>query len=681
MTNNWRQDLYGAIRKAKIRVVGQDDIKNEPQAKVAMAVLKAYGNSPAGFVYIEPTRARSTKRPPDVLLCHPDVGVLVIEVKGYSLDTIQSIEAGKLFIREGGYNRPKDPFSQAAEAMYGIKNDVERIVRRHRAVPLFNYMAAFPNISESDWSARGYDRALPGGELLFKEHAENTRRLRQRVSVLVRESLAESHKEKPLTADQIRVVEQVLGKSPTINEDRPPRGWVDERKLGAYVDEMVALDKYFSTEQQELSRLKVDGHPRLIRGVAGSGKTVVLAEMVARLVHRKTSQPDDMFSRPSAKPRIAVVCFNRALVQFIRRKIRDSYRQQTLEALPADTVLITHYNGLLWHLIKNESAPVNYIRIKGPQRVEDATQRAMMYREQFRQFAVQNREWYEAMLFDGIFADEGQDFVPEEYQLLLHLIKPNPQTGEKALVIFYDDAQNLYARPRPNWKQIGIDVQRGDRARVMKECFRNTREIVELALNILLGSQAPPHVRVQTRTYADVNYLKQWGLVEEHGDHFRVRFAERTFRKPIIQKFPSRSQEKQWVASEIVRLVEEEQVRPEDILVLFHRKEDFEDLPNVITAKAKSDLIKGFMRPYGESPDRNEYIFREGYLTISTTHGAKGYDAQIVFLAAADLFGPEKQGRASFYVGATRAKMVLYITGLDRPDALITEAEAINTIL
>jgi superfamily I DNA and RNA helicase len=410
--------------------------------------------------------------------------------------------------------------------------------------------------------------------------------------------------------------------------------------------------------------------------VAGSGKTVVLANLVARFVSRKASQPDDMFSGPSPPPRIAVICFNRALVQFIQRKIRDSYRQQTLEALPSDTVLITHLNGLMMEMEKQ--GVWDYILIP---KVRDSAQRATMYREQLRRFATQNPEWYESLLYDAIFMDEGQDFAPEEYQLLLDLIKTHPQTGEKTLVIFYDDAQNLYARPRPNWKQIGIDVQRGDRARVMKECFRNTREIVELAFNVLLGSQAPPHMRVYTRTYADVNYLKQWGLVEEFGDHFRVRFAERTFRKPTVQKFPSRSQEKQWMASEVIRLVEEEQVRPEDILVLFHRKEDFEDLPQVIAAKARNGAIKGFIQPYGQSSDRDKYIFREGHLTISTTHGAKGYDAQIVFLAGADLFDLENEGRASFYVGATRAKMMLYITGLDSPGALIKEAEAINTAL
>jgi superfamily I DNA and RNA helicase len=412
--------------------------------------------------------------------------------------------------------------------------------------------------------------------------------------------------------------------------------------------------------------------------VAGSGKTVVLAEMVARLIHRNMTQPEDMFNGPMSKPRVAVVCFNRSLVEFIHRKVRDVYKQMAIEALPSGVVCITHFNGLLWRLIHDEGLPLEYISVKN---VDDNTQRARMYREQLARFATQNREWHKSMLFDAVFVDEGQDFEPEEYRLLLDLVKPNPRSAEKPLVIFYDDAQNLYARPRPNWREVGIDVQRGDRARVMKECFRNTREIVELAFNILLGSQAPPNMRIQTRTYADVNYLKQAGLVEEHGDHFRVRFAERTFRKPTIRKFRSRLEEKQWIAAEIIRLVEEEQVRPEDILVLFHRRQDFEDLSNLVKARTANGAIKGFIQPYGQRSDRDNYIFREGHLTISTTHGAKGYDAQIVFVAGADLFGLENEGRASFYVGATRAKMMLYITGLDSPNTLITEAETISTVL
>jgi predicted nucleic-acid-binding Zn-ribbon protein len=50
-------------------------------------------------------------------------------------------------------------------------------------------------------------------------------------------------------------------------------------------------------------------------------------------------------------------------------------------------------------------------------------------------------------------------------------------------------------------------------------------------------------------------------------------------------------------------------------------------------------------------------------MTISTIASAKGYDAPVVFLIGADELATDLQGRASFYVGATRAKLSLFISG------------------
>src|SRR5690242_6912436 len=97
---------------------------------------------------------------------------------------------------------------------------------------------------------------------------------------------------------------------------------------------------------------------------------------------------------------------------------------------------------------------------------KDASQRAARYHRQFQDYMEKHTE--DDIRYDAIFIDEGQDFAPEEFQLLLGLLKPDKKTDEKNLIIFYDDAQNLYARQRPDWRQIGIDVQRGDRAKVMK---------------------------------------------------------------------------------------------------------------------------------------------------------------------------------------------------------------------
>ena len=59
-----------------------------------------------------------------------------------------------------------------------------------------------------------------------------------------------------------------------------------------------------------------------------------------------------------------------------------------------------------------------------------------------------------------MFIDEGQDFEPEEYRLIhLDLIRPNEVSGEKPVLIFYDDAQNVYGRARPVWDEVGLNLE------------------------------------------------------------------------------------------------------------------------------------------------------------------------------------------------------------------------------
>jgi superfamily I DNA and RNA helicase len=216
----------------------------------------------------------------------------------------------------------------------------------------------------------------------------------------------------------------------------------------------------------------------------------------------------------------------------------------------------------------------------------------------------------------------------------------------------------------------------------MRECFRNSKQIVEFAFNVLLGAKAASDIRVQTREYADVAYLKSLGLVEELEDKWKVNFAERSYRPPEVHLFPSRQQEKNWISEQIQWLVDKENVRPEDILVTFQHSGEFLDLESYIQAKVRG--VQGFVKPFGKdskNPDKDSYIFRKGHLTISTTKGAKGYDAPVVFLAGADQFENNREGRASFYVGATRAKMLLFVSGLNSDLSLVQEAHKVQEML
>jgi superfamily I DNA and RNA helicase len=144
--------------------------------------------------------------------------------------------------------------------------------------------------------------------------------------------------------------------------------------------------------------------------------------------------------------------------------------------------------------------------------------------------------------------------------------------------------------------------------------------------------------------------------------------------------FSDQDKEIAWLTSEIVKLIKDENVRPEDILVLFRSKYYFNYtlLEEKIIAQLP-DLE--FIHPFGDFADRNRYIFQPDKLTVSTVNGAKGYDAPIVFLVGTDLLGDDKKGRAVFYVAATRAKLLLYISGTNSYRSLLREAEAVRQML
>ena len=69
---------------------------------------------------------------------------------------------------------------------------------------------------------------------------------------------------------------------------------------------------------------------------------------------------------------------------------------------------------------------------------------------------------------------------------------------------------------------------------------------------------------------------------------------------------------------------------------------------------------------------KDNYILQRGKITFSTIESAKGYDAPIVFLVGAVLLPTDNRGRAEFYVGATRSRYKLFVSGVekDQPNLL-----------
>lgn len=687
LSADMRDKVLAAVCESKKEIIGLDELKNDAHAIAFVGIVKAFGRNPDGFIYIEANLPKNTNKPADIIFCDPDTGVIVIEVKGFFLDAIDRVVGGtKLFVSVRKRYREISPWDQARTVMFDTQNEFNKKFYTTKP-PWFSYVIAFPFIDEKEWKKKFGNNSIAFDEVIFSKDFENISILRNKI-INRRIPYGGTHKiQEPIEAERIEKVKALFGDSAVLYKKREYRK-VDELRLGNEIDRLEALDKYLSKEQQELSDLEVDGKPRLIRGVAGSGKTVVLANMIAKYIKqlkRQGKQSEfDFDGTISEDIKIAVVCYNKTLVSLIKEKIEISYNNQTGEELKWDDfIFVKNFDAFLNKIFVQKGIINGKIWEIGY--VED---RSKFLSDEWEKYKESNINWDKVTKFDAIFIDEGQDLSEVEYALLTDLLKPTSQN----IIIFYDDAQNVYGRKRPNWVNAGINIT-PDRVRVMKTCYRNTKQIINLAYNVLLGSCADENKRVKTRMYSDINYLKRFGLVDDYGDWVRVNFAVRNGPAPVLKKFDTEEIELNWVVESVKKLIKEESVRPEDILILTYRNKYCERM----SEKLKKGIpeIKKIINAY-KKEEKDTYIFEKNAITISTIHGAKGYEAPIVFFIALDDFiadcsrGDEEEKkyqyesecRALFYVGATRAKYQLYLSGVDdHPNLLLQEIEKTHKML
>jgi superfamily I DNA/RNA helicase len=274
---------------------------------------------------------------------------------------------------------------------------------------------------------------------------------------------------------------------------------------------------------------------------------------------------------------------------------------------------------------------------------------------------------FERCGFDAIYVDEGQDFSEGEFRLLKELCRTDGN-DEPSLFVFYDDAQNLYGRPRPNWQSLGLNIV--GRSHIMSECFRNTHPIVEATFNVLYGSFASEKSHVPTKAFGDLGTLQAKDLLREEDGIWRVRFAKRRGNKPKVTVVEGQTNQVAEMVSRLRWLTEDQNVRPEDIQVLVYYKIQIETLVAAVET-ARLPSVEGI---HISTTKKDELLRKRGWLSISTVASAKGYDAFCVLLANTNDFPTDIQGRASFYVACTRAIEYLEVFAANR-SGLVGEME------
>jgi hypothetical protein len=641
-----RRRLLEARDAAAGTVIGLEAIEHLGHAKLVEVALRAFGDDARGRFYVETMPPRGRVPRPDLIVLHPRLGCVVIECKGVPLDSIVGVEGTTLRLRRGGGVTLENPFGQAEKVSFRLQDMLRKRLKNGR--PIFTCVAALPLI-ERDAFQKQYAVEWPA-ETLFAGDFASPDAFETSLLSMSERSRTRSKRKVKWFANGVEELDRILrgktmfaaGRAVRLEDRGMP---ADEQRLGLAIERQALEDMLPTRQQHEIGDRDFRGGHWLLRGVAGSGKSVMLAMATAKTLYDLTTLGDD--TRP---PRVLVCCFNKTLVHFLRGRIEERFGRLSYDTPPVGTLTVKHLHGILSTLEKAE--PSLKTGIKMHKRDERAA--AMLSR-----FASLPPERQAALQYDAIFLDEAQDFEPSEFRLLARLCRPD-ERGRGTLVIFYDNAQNIYGRPLPVWSNLGIEIV--GRTTFLNACLRNTRQTLELAFNVLVGSRAAEGERATTRQFADLAGLRQRGLVDESGDMVNVKFSQRgDGPEPRLRLYESRDAETDGIAERVRRLLYDDGVLPSDILILF---QSLKRHPRLIEAVRQAAGPNVTVRVVGPEHNANKALplIEDDVLTMSTVHSAKGYDAAVVIFVGIDAINTTTEDRAAFYVGATRAKHQLILT-------------------
>lgn len=546
---------------------------------------------------------------PDFVVMHPRRGILILEVKDFRLSTL--IQANKQTWDIHGDNGPKtipNPLEQARQYAHQVVNALERdpqLVQtegRHQGKLAFpwSYGVVLPNITRAQ-----FDKA----ELA---HAIEPHR------VICQDEMGEQVEPEALQSRLWDMFPFMMGGVMSLPQMDRVR-WIMFPEVRVQVTdelfddadeaaELPSIMRVMDLQQEQLARSLGDGH-RVIHGVAGSGKTMLLGYRAEHLAKAQTA---------ASKP-ILILCYNEPLARQIARVM-------TAKGI-ADRVHAVHFHKWCRQQL------VAYGQDLPPQNQPwDAFFADMVQRV----ITGVDRRQIPSGQYQAVLIDEGHDFAPEWLRLVVQMVDP----ATNSLLVLYDDAQSIYDRTQKSknfsFKSVGIQAQ--GRTTILKINYRNTRQILQTASLV-----AADLLTAEDKDDDGVPLLKPVS-------------CGRDGEAPLIVRLPTLREEVAQVA-ELLASAHREGHAWADMAILCRHHSEMDMCAEFLRKrKLPHQLRKGTSSVYDPAHDS---------IKVMTLHVSKGLEFPVVALVGAGRMPAEGEDEREearlFYVGATRATQRLIV--------------------
>ncbi len=626
------------------------------------------------------------RKEPDILIADYQLGMIVIEVKAIGIEQLVSIN-GHRWQYQNFYTQYGNPYQQAERQLFALLEycDREPLLRQKVKATV---AIALPYITQLQWRQKGFDRLPNSPPILFQEHlaeANLVARLTAQTPVVLGEVL---------TTTQWELLLAVLGGTSVYTpEYQHLTCSVQSRRKT--IQQVRSRLNQLDLHQEKIAKQIPPGMQR-IRGIAGSGKTVILCQKAA-LMSIKYPAWD-----------IALVFFSRSLYNSLIKQVDRWIRYFSQDKLGYEP----DQSGLkILHAWGSKQQPGFYstvckaagaIPLSVPFTVSKQPHEALA--EACVQL-LENRTI--PQIFDAVLIDEGQDLIVDTwlyqvkqpfYWLAYQALRPvNPIAPQQRRLIWaYDEFQSLSSLRIPEPVELfgeelghlvtGKYARQINKTEILSRCYRTPHQIIVVAHAIAMGLLRAKgiltgsiHVEEwQALGYKLCGEWKSGSQVTLTRDNSPNIISELWSGEMIgFTKFASRQQELTALAQKIKQNLTVDNLQPDrEILVIV--------LGTAFTAKSLVKHTATFLINQGiniylpsqstfncleptEQQQPNQFWY-PGAVTISTIHRAKGQEADQVYLIGLDSIAQDESNiylRHQLFTALTRTRAWVDISGLE----------------
>ncbi len=561
-------------------------------------------------------------RYPDFIVLHPSRGLLFLEVKDWRLENIKKISKShvELLTNNGLVSMP-NPIEQVRQGAYQainmLSSDPYLVVDsgkyKGKLKFPYGYGVVFTHINQRNLNKALTEdgmSVLPDHMVLCKDEIPENIDPEEFQSHLW--GMFNTTFEQQLSLPDIERIRWHLFPELRIEVERDDlfievdtQG--EQPKTGANIPDII---KVMDLQQEQLARNLGMGH-RVIHGVAGSGKTMILGFRAQQL------------AQTLSKPTL-ILCFNVSLAAHLRHYVAKKGIQNKVQ--------VYHFHDWCGQQLKTYNCDVPdgdapYFE-RQVAAVIDGVEKSHIPRAQY----------------GAVLIDEGHDFEPEWLQLITQMVDPETDS----LLLLYDDAQSIYKKGKTmDFSLSSVGIKARGRTTILKLNYRNTREILEFAYKFAQ------------------EFIVETDSDDDHIPIIAPESAGGSGPYPVVRAFDDERQEYDFIVRCITKWLKAGRDANE-IAILVPNKKTAEVLSKKLNTKGISNAC------LVDNKTKAQYDPEKEVITILTIHSSKGLEFQTVILpsvqkiqfVAEDILDQAKL----IYVGMTRARTELLVTSSGHAD-------------